>query len=168
MQNSRETFLSMERNPFSAQNQTRRSYRVYISPTKLASSALNQIETGNVSSWFNYHIEAQQTISVRGQSSWQQPDLASRPVTSSWHQEGRRVFWEGPKFFELCPIVLDYVQHIFPGGTKNFLGWLRPLVAPLVTGLLAPNTNNVAFYRSSIVSGGLTLFRAFCHWKIVH
>jgi len=26
--------LSMDRNPFSAQNQTLRSYRVYISPTK--------------------------------------------------------------------------------------------------------------------------------------
>jgi len=30
--------------------------------------------------------------------------LKSRPVTSLWHQEGRRVFWEEPKFFELCPI----------------------------------------------------------------
>jgi len=36
----------MERNPFSAQNQTLRSYRVYISPTKQASSALIQIESG--------------------------------------------------------------------------------------------------------------------------
>ena len=34
----------MERNPFSAKNQTLRSYRVYISPTKWASSALIQIE----------------------------------------------------------------------------------------------------------------------------
>jgi len=33
----------MERNPFSAKNQTLRSYRIYISPTK-ASSALIQIE----------------------------------------------------------------------------------------------------------------------------
>jgi len=33
---------SIERNPFSAQNQTLRSYRVYISPTKEASSALIQ------------------------------------------------------------------------------------------------------------------------------
>jgi len=32
--------LLIERNPFSAQNQTLRSYRVYISPTKQASSAL--------------------------------------------------------------------------------------------------------------------------------
>ena len=35
--------LSMERNPFSAQNHTLRSYRVYISPTQQASSALIQI-----------------------------------------------------------------------------------------------------------------------------
>jgi len=34
----------MERNPFSAKNQTLRSYRVNISPTKKASSALIQIE----------------------------------------------------------------------------------------------------------------------------
>jgi len=27
------------------------------------------------------------------------------------------------KFFELCPVVLNNVQHIFPGGAKNFLGW---------------------------------------------
>jgi len=33
---------------------------------------------------------------------------------------GRRVFREGPKFFELCPIFLDCVQHIFPEGRKNF------------------------------------------------
>jgi len=37
--------MSMERNPFSAQNQTIRSYRAYISPTKQASSALVQIES---------------------------------------------------------------------------------------------------------------------------
>jgi len=50
-----------------------------------------------------------------------------RPVTSLRHQEGRRVFREGPKFFELRPIFLKYVQHIFPGGANNFLGgpWLR-------------------------------------------
>jgi len=34
----------MERNPISAKNQTRRSYRIYISPTKWASSALIQVE----------------------------------------------------------------------------------------------------------------------------
>ena len=46
-----------------------------------------------------------------------------RPVTSLGHQEGRRVFWEGPKFFELCPIILIIdVQYIFPRGAKNFLG----------------------------------------------
>jgi len=50
----------------------------------------------------------------------------ARPVTSLGHQEGRRVFREGLKFFELCPIVSNYVQHIFSGGAKNFLGGLLP------------------------------------------
>ena len=27
-----------------------------------------------------------------------------------------------PKFFELCPIVLNYVQHIFPGGASPGYG----------------------------------------------
>ena len=31
---------------------------------------------------------------------------------------GRRVFWDGPKCFKLCPIILNYVQNIFPGGRK--------------------------------------------------
>jgi len=30
------------------------------------------------------------------------------------------------QIFKLCPIVLNYVKHIFPGVTKNFLGELRP------------------------------------------
>ena len=32
--------------------------------------------------------------------------LITRPVTSLGHQEGRRVFRKGPKFFEICPIFL--------------------------------------------------------------
>jgi len=59
--------------------------------------------------------------------------IGTRPVTSLGHQEGRRVFQEGPKFFELCPIFLNYVQHIFIGGEKIFL-WGG--FAPLVTGLI--------------------------------
>ena len=56
--------------------------------------------------------------------------LWRRPVTSLGHQGGRRVFWEGTKFFKLCPIILNYVQHIFTSGAENFLGgasrpWLR-------------------------------------------
>ena len=58
-----------------------------------------------------------------------------RPVTSLGHQEGRRVFREGPEFFELCPIFLNYVQHIFPEGVKILLGGQRPPCDPLVTGL---------------------------------
>ena len=46
----------------------------------------------------------------------------------------RRVFWEGPKYFKLCPIVLNYTQHIFPGGTKILQEGLAPC-APLVTGM---------------------------------
>jgi len=47
--------------------------------------------------------------------------LIPRPVTNLRHQERRRVFCEGPKFFELCPVFSNYIQHIFPGGAKNFL-----------------------------------------------
>ena len=46
--------------------------------------------------------------------------VAVRSVTSLGRQEGRRVFREGPKFFELCPIFLNYVQHIFPEGGEKF------------------------------------------------
>jgi len=62
--------------------------------------------------------------------------IVCRPVTSLGHQEGRRVFREGPKFLELCPKFLNYVQHIFPGGAKNFLGALLPPAPPLVTSLI--------------------------------
>ena len=65
-----------------------------------------------------------------------QRTATTRPVTSLGHQEGRRLFREGPKFFELRPIVLKYVQYIFPGGAKNFLRWVSPaLRPPLLTGL---------------------------------
>jgi len=60
---------------------------------------------------------------------WGLTRIWNRPVTSLGHQAGRRVFWEGPKFFKLCPIVLNYIQHIFPGGAS-------PSCAPLVTGLI--------------------------------
>jgi len=44
---------------------------------------------------------------------------------------GRRVFWEGLKFFALCPTDLNYVQNIFPGGAKNFLeGGNPPYASP--------------------------------------
>ena len=39
---------------------------------------------------------------------------------------GRRVFWEWPNFFKLCPILSNYVQHIFPVVAKNFVGERRP------------------------------------------
>jgi len=39
-----------------------------------------------------------------------------RPVTSLGHQEGRKVFREGPKFFKLCPIFLNMSNTFFQGG----------------------------------------------------
>jgi len=38
-----------------------------------------------------------------------------RPVTSLGHQEGRSVFWEGPKFFELWSIVNICPAHFSRG-----------------------------------------------------
>jgi len=46
----------------------------------------------------------------------------NRSITSLGRQ-GRRVFREGPKFFELCPIFLNFVQHIFLEGACP--PWLR-------------------------------------------
>ena len=40
---------------------------------------------------------------------------------------GAKSFLGGAKFFELCPVVLNDVQHIFPGGSKIFLGGFWPL-----------------------------------------
>jgi len=62
--------------------------------------------------------------------------VGSRPVTSLGHEEGRRFFCEGPKFFKLCPIILN-IQHIFPEGAKTCYGG----VDPLVTGLLWSDRN---------------------------
>jgi len=48
-----------------------------------------------------------------------------RPVTSLGHQGGRRVFWEESRIFKLCPIILNFVQHIFQGSQKFFSGEFR-------------------------------------------
>jgi len=54
--------------------------------------------------------------------------VSPRPVTSLGHQVWRKVFWEGPKFFKLCPIVFNYAQKIFPGVRKGFQwGGFAPL-----------------------------------------
>jgi len=37
-------------------------------------------------------------------------ECKTRPVASLGRQDGRRVFWEGPRFFKLCP------THFFRGG----------------------------------------------------
>ena len=47
---------------------------------------------------------------------------------------GAKSFLRGAQFFELCPILLNYVQHIFIDGEKKFQGGFSPR-APLVTGL---------------------------------
>jgi len=39
---------------------------------------------------------------------------------------GAKGFLKGPKFFKLCPIILNYVQHIFKGGEKSFSGASPP------------------------------------------
>jgi len=78
-----------------------------------------------------------------------------RPVTSLGHQGWRRVFWEGPKFSTLCPIVFNYAQQIFPGGAKRFAGRLRPPF-PLVTGLCPIVLKNV----QHIFTGGPYIFLA--------
>jgi len=46
---------------------------------------------------------------------------------------GRRVFLEGPKFFELCPIFSNYIQRVFPGRGKKIS---KGSFTPLVTGLI--------------------------------
>jgi len=52
--------------------------------------------------------------------------LITRPVTSLGHQVGRRVFWEGLKFFKPCPIVLKICQTHFYRGVKNFARGASP------------------------------------------
>jgi len=47
----------------------------------------------------------------------------SRPVTSLGHQSGRRIFWEGPKFFKVCP------TH-FSWEAKKLLGVFSPPSPP--------------------------------------
>jgi len=58
--------------------------------------------------------------------------IKPRPVTSLGHQGGRSVFCEGPNFFTLCPIDLNYVQKHFSTGGEKFPKGLRPLVTALI------------------------------------
>ena len=71
-----------------------------------------------VKSGFFYMLTMVNKILVSGKVKI--PTIMIRPVTSLGHQEGRRVFWEGLNFFELCPIVANCIQHIFPEGRKIF------------------------------------------------
>jgi len=60
-----------------------------------------------------------------------------RPVTRLGRRRDEE-FSEGEKIFKLCPIVSKYVQHIFPGEAKIFLGVASP---PLFTGLVMLHTS---------------------------
>jgi len=75
------------------------------------------------------------------------------PITSLGHQAGRRVFWERPKFFKLCSIVLNYVQHIFPWGRKFFQEGEATLAQPLVTDLHVHKLTHKLDATSTYVSG---------------
>ena len=83
-----------------------------------------------------YSLKGEWKCSTRWQE-WTKPKkvkkhwLKIRFVTTLGHQVVRRVFWQRPNFFKLCPIVLNYVQHIFTGGIKK-LGGSSPALHPLV------------------------------------
>jgi len=70
----------------------------------------------------NTSPRCQPALSVCGKRLVNQTRFLRRPVTSLWHQEGRRVYREGPKFFELCP------THFSRGGI--FLGRASPSLRP--------------------------------------
>jgi len=91
--------------------------------------SFHELEHGSGSGTLFPHNTAPTSVSVRFYTLIFSIVLVClRPLTSLGHQEGRRVFWEGPKIFELCPIILIDVQCIFLGA------W--PPCAPLVTGLV--------------------------------
>ena len=50
--------------------------------------------------------------------------VANSPVTSLGDHEWQNVFWEGPKFFKLCPIVFNYARNNFSGRRKILQGGL--------------------------------------------
>jgi len=58
-------------------------------------------------------------------------------------------FRKNPKYITLRPIDLNYVQSIFPGTAKIFLGVLSPC-ASLVTGM--PARDNSHFMRPVIIN----------------
>ena len=76
------------------------------------------------------------SIGFRNALFWQQclvfTHASFRHVTSLGHQGVRGIFWEGSKNFEPCPIVLNFVQHVFPGEVKNLPRGASP-PATLVT-----------------------------------
>ena len=72
----------------------------------------------------------------------------ARPVTRLGHQGERRVFSEGCKFFKQCPVFLNYVQHIIPGGQKLYRGTLPPAARSY-----GPAWSTVRLLRSRVGQG---------------
>ena len=57
---------------------------------------------------------------------------------------GAKVFLGGDKNIEICPIVENFVQHVFPGETKKFpRGLLSPCAPSNGPGFFIHNTNQV-------------------------
>ena len=56
--------------------------------------------------------------------------VLSRLVPSLWLQGGRRVFWGGPKFCKICPIVKTMSKIFFQGAAKICLWGISPSCAP--------------------------------------
>jgi len=80
--------------------------------------------------------------------------VGTRLVTSLGHQGGR-VLWEGTKFFKLCPIILNYVLHISPGGAGNFVwgGFASPGYGPGGNAVPTPNIKEDWFVYENFRTG---------------
>jgi len=89
---------------------------------------------------------------------------------------GRRAFWEGHKFFKLCPIFSNYVQHIFPGGANKIFGGASPpgygpgethpascfnLMTRVAVARLTPANAAISLYVLAVCSCKATIFVCF-------
>ena len=90
----------------------------------------------------------------------QSTDL-TKPVASLGHQVGQRVFWEGPKLFKLCPIVLNYVQHIFQRG--DYI----TMIICFVNYLHSLGLAFLAFFHSARLGSGKTLSELHIRYKLI-
>jgi len=78
----------------------------------------NQITPGGLRRKTNADLGDFPCFLGRIRTRWLWASHRTRPVTSLGHQGWPRVFWEGPKFCELCPKVFNCAQHIFQGRRK--------------------------------------------------